>query len=68
MFYFSTEYSFAEQINIIDSLCNEEIVNKKYFAMQRIKEYYNWDRIINKYVKMFNAIYDKKQKHENINI
>jgi glycosyltransferase involved in cell wall biosynthesis len=60
MFYFSTEYSCAEQINIIDNLCEEEIVKKKHFAVRRIKEYYSWERIINEYVEMFNVIYGKK--------
>jgi glycosyltransferase involved in cell wall biosynthesis len=60
MYYFSTEDEFAEQINIIDALCDEIIVSKKDFAIQHVEKYYNWERIVKEYIKMFTAIRDNK--------
>jgi glycosyltransferase involved in cell wall biosynthesis len=60
MYYFSTEDVFAEQINIIDSLCESEIAIKKDFAVQRVRKYYNWERIAHEYVRMFTIVCDKK--------
>lgn len=59
MFYFDSPESCAEAINQVDALSNEQIKHIKAYAQNRIKSYYNWDRITDEYCTMFNKIITK---------
>lgn len=59
MFYFSNPRECAKSIEIVDSLSNDERNRIKQVGINRIKNYYNWDRIADEYVKMFNDCKNK---------
>lgn len=55
MFYFSSPEECAEITKTVDSLPQEEIERYKSLAIDRIKNYYNWERIAKEYYNMLNT-------------
>lgn len=53
MFYFSNPKECAKAIEKVDSLSLEESDIIKKTGIDRVRNYYNWDRIADEYVKMF---------------
>lgn len=56
MFYFKNPFECAKAIEIVDSLSEEEKTRYGKAGIDRIKNYYNWDRIADEYLKMFNDV------------
>lgn len=54
MFYFTNPEECAKAIEKVDSLSIVDKNRIKEIGINRIQNYYNWDRIANEYVKMFN--------------
>jgi glycosyltransferase involved in cell wall biosynthesis len=53
MFYFKNAKECAACINNVESLSVDQIIYYKQLAVQRIVDYYNWDRITNEYLNNF---------------
>lgn len=60
MFYFNTIEECSSQINIIDNLNDNEVINYRNEAINRINDYYNWDRITAEYLHLFKNVLSKK--------
>lgn len=54
MFYFSNPEECAKAIETVDSLSDLQKENYRKIGAERIRQYYNWDRIACEYLKMFN--------------
>ncbi len=59
MFYFSDAEECAKAIEAVDELSDEKRSEYRNIGTQRIIEYYNWDRIADEYLKMFNEFKGK---------
>ena len=59
MFYFKDESSFTESVKQIEGLNDEERSELKTKAVQRIKDYYNWENISQKYLMLFDQLMKK---------
>lgn len=53
MFYFSDALQLAAQIRAISILSEEELQNRKALALTRVKSYYSWKNMCEKYSKLF---------------
>ncbi|MDB9153004.1 DUF1972 domain-containing protein [Parabacteroides distasonis] len=61
-FYFSNSQECAMAINSVDVLSENQKNNYSTRAISRIINYYNWDRIAEEYIKMFNVVIKNKSK------
>lgn len=53
MFYFKTFDECADAITLVENLTNEQISRYSEIALNRITDYYNWDRIASVYYEKF---------------
>ncbi len=56
MLYFNTPEECAKAIDTVDSYQPEQRKELSDYARDRIRKYYNWDRICDEYAKMFNEV------------
>lgn len=61
MLYFSNPEECASAINSVDNLSIEEQVRLSQISHERIKNYYNWDRIASEYLNMFKECLPKSK-------
>ncbi|MDR3056952.1 MAG: DUF1972 domain-containing protein [Prevotella sp.] len=60
MFYFISDETCAEKINMIENLPENDIKEKKELSIRKVTEYYNWERIADEYLKFFGMIYKNR--------
>jgi glycosyltransferase involved in cell wall biosynthesis len=56
MFYFSDALQLASQLKSIPALPQEELERRKELAVARIKSYYSWKNMCEKYDKLFSRL------------
>lgn len=56
MFYFNDVKSFIDSVQSIEGLNDQERAELKEKAFNRIKNYYNWENISEKYIKLFKEL------------
>jgi glycosyltransferase involved in cell wall biosynthesis len=61
-FYFNNPQECATAIDSVDMLTETERKQYANHAVNRIINYYNWDRIADEYTNMFNQVYKNKSK------
>lgn len=59
MYYFANPQECAQVIEKVDALSEEEREKFRKIGTERIRTYYNWNRIADEYLKMFNECYRK---------
>lgn len=62
MWYFDTPQKCAQAIDDVDTLSERRKIEKQNIARDRIKNYYNWERITDAYEFMFNKVYKCKMQ------